>query len=123
MPSWGLRPIEHVRRIFTHTRRGGKVWIQSSVHPESYKAAKELLSLTGFTDSDIGTEKIKELQVKAEKAGLEKLARQLGVGLPTLKDIISELIRPGRDMRDDLPSPLLRSDILDISDLKEGMDA
>ena len=94
----------------------------SSVHPESYKAAKELLSLTGFTDSDIGTEKIKELQIKAEKAGLEKLARQLGVGLPTLKDIISELIRPGRDMRDDLPSPLLRSDILDISDLKEGME-
>ena len=80
------------------------------------------MSLTGFTDSDIGTEKIKELQVKAEKAGLEKLAGQLGVGLPTLKDIISELIRPGRDMRDDLPSPLLRSDILDISDLKEGME-
>lgn len=93
----------------------------SSVHPESYDTAKKLLFATGFTTDDIGTEKIAELPKTAEKIGLEKLANQLDTGVPTLKDIISELVKPGRDMRDDLPSPLLREDILDISDLKAGM--
>ena len=93
----------------------------SSVHPESYDAAKQLLSAVGYTPDDIGTEKIKNLAEDAEKIGLSKLAEQLNTGIPTLKDIISELIKPGRDMRDDLPSPLLREDILDMNDLKPGM--
>ena len=93
----------------------------SSVHPESYDVAKKLLVAVGYTADDIGTEKIKNLPEDAEKIGLEKLAQQLETGLPTLKDIISELVKPGRDMRDDLPSPLLREDVLDMADLKPGM--
>ena len=93
----------------------------SSVHPESYEVAKKLLVAVGYTSDDIGTEKIKNLPEDAEKIGLENLAQQLETGLPTLKDIISELVKPGRDMRDDLPSPLLREDVLDMADLKPGM--
>jgi len=94
----------------------------SSVHPESYDAAKQLLSAVGYTTDDIGTEKIKDLEKDVEKIGLEKLAQQLDVGVPTLKDIVSELIKPGRDMRDELPKPLLRTDVLDMNDLVAGME-
>ncbi|MBR6609874.1 MAG: helix-hairpin-helix domain-containing protein, partial [Oscillospiraceae bacterium] len=93
----------------------------SSVHPESYDVAKKLLAAVGYTADDIGSEKIRNLPEDAEKIGLEKLAQQLETGVPTLKDIISELVKPGRDMRDDLPSPLLREDVLDMADLKPGM--
>ena len=93
----------------------------SSVHPESYDIAKKLLAAVGYTTDDIGTDRIKNLAEDAEKIGIEKLANQLKSGVPTLKDIIAELIKPGRDMRDDLPSPLLREDVLDMADLKPGM--
>ena len=93
----------------------------SSVHPESYDIAKKLLAAVGYTTDDIGTDRIKNLAEDAEKIGIEKLASQLETGVPTLKDIIAELIKPGRDMRDDLPSPLLREDVLDMADLKPGM--
>ena len=93
----------------------------SSVHPESYDIAKKLLAAVGYTTDDIGTDRIKNLAEDAEKIGVEKLANQLESGVPTLKDIIAELIKPGRDMRDDLPSPLLREDVLDMADLKPGM--
>ncbi len=94
----------------------------SSVHPESYKAAKELLELLNHTTNDIGTPTLKDLTDRAEKIGYEKLANDLNIGVPTLKDIISELVKPGRDMRDELPKPLLRSDILDMKDLTAGME-
>ena len=94
----------------------------SSVHPESYDVAKQLLSAVGYTTADIGTEKIKDLEKAVEKIGLEKLAEQLGTGVPTLKDIVAELIKPGRDMRDALPKPLLRTDVLDMNDLVAGME-
>ena len=93
----------------------------SSVHPESYEAAKQLLKIAGYSENDIGTPAIANLQADVEKAGMETLAEQLGIGVRTLKDIVSELIKPGRDMRDELPSPLLREDVLDINDLKAGM--
>jgi len=93
----------------------------SSVHPESYEVAKKLLVSTGYSTDDIGTEKIKNLPDDAEKIGIEKLAQKLETGVPTLKDIIAELVKPGRDMRDDLPSPLLREDVMDMADLKAGM--
>ena len=93
----------------------------SSVHPESYDAAKKLLEAVGYSTSDIGTEKLANLTDDVNKIGMKSLAERLEIGVPTLKDIISELIKPGRDMRDDLPSPLLRDDILDMADLKEGM--
>ncbi len=94
----------------------------SSVHPESYDAAKQLLAAVGYTTEDIGTEKITSLEKDVEKIGTEKLAEQLGVGVPTLKDIVAELIKPGRDMRDALPKPLLRTDVLDMNDLVAGME-
>ena len=94
----------------------------SSVHPESYDVAKQLLNAVGYTTDDIGTEKIAGLEKAVEKMGLEKLAEQLSTGVPTLKDIVAELIKPGRDMRDELPKPLLRTDILDMNDLVAGME-
>ncbi len=93
----------------------------SSVHPESYDVAKGVLDALGFTTADIGTDKIEGLEGLAKLIGLEKLAAQLGRGVPTLKDILAELVKSGRDMRDDLPSPLLREDIMDMKDLKAGM--
>lgn len=94
----------------------------SSVHPESYDAAKKLLEAVGYTLDDIGTDKITDLEKVVNKIGFEKLAQQLEIGVPTLKDIISELIKPGRDMRDELPKPLLRTDVLDMNDLVSGME-
>ena len=93
----------------------------TAVHPESYGAAKKLLSLTGFTLSDVVSGNIAALPKKADELGRDKLASELGVGIPTLSDIISELVKPGRDIRDSLPKPVLRTDVLDISDIKEGM--
>ena len=93
----------------------------TAVHPESYGAAKKLLSLTGFAISDVASGDIAALPKKADELGRAKLAAELGVGIPTLRDIISELVKPGRDIRDSLPKPVLRTDVLDISDIKEGM--
>lgn len=94
----------------------------TAVHPESYKAAEELLGIFGFTDSDILKGGLKTLGEKAERLGLEPLSEKLGIGVPTLKDIISELQKPGRDPRDELPRPLLRQDVMSLEDLKSGME-
>ena len=94
----------------------------TAVHPESYKAAEELLGIFGFTDSDILKGGLKTLGEKAEGLGLEPLSENLGIGVPTLKDIISELQKPGRDPRDELPRPLLRQDVMSLEDLKIGME-
>ena len=93
----------------------------TAVHPESYDAAEKLLTLCGHTKADIGTPAIRELKARAEGMGLEKVAADVGVGVPTLQDIIAELLRPGRDMRDELPAPLLRTDVMSMEDLKPGM--
>ena len=94
----------------------------TSVHPESYKAAESLLKLCGYTDSDVKNGKALGIAENAEQRGLDSLAEDLQIGVPTLKDIIKELERPGRDPRDELPAPLLRSDIMSIDDLKTGME-
>ena len=94
----------------------------TAVHPESYDAAKGLIDLCDFKLADIEAGKLSELSERAEKIGTAKLADELGVGVPTLKDIISELTKPGRDPRDELPAPLLRSDVMDLKDLKPGME-
>lgn len=91
------------------------------VHPESYDAAQALLTLCGYTLADVRDGKIGMLPQKLKLFGEEKAAAQLGIGLPTLRDIVRELTRPGRDVRDDLPAPVLRTDVLDIKDLKPGM--
>ncbi len=102
---------------------GGKTLLDATaVHPESYAAAKELLRLCGYTERDVQSGHVEELNARAEALGLEELAAQLGVGVPTLSDIIAELQRPGRDPRDELPPPLLRTDVMDMNDLKPGME-
>ncbi len=94
---------------------------RTGVHPESYKAAEALLSLCGFRPEDAAAGRLAELRERAETLGLSALAEKLGLGVPTLSDIIGELMRPGRDVRDELPPPLLRTDVLDLKDLREGM--
>ena len=94
----------------------------TAVHPESYKAAKTLLDLCGYTLEDVKAGKIKDLKAKFEAFGPEKAAEECGVGIPTLTDIIAELLKPGRDPREDLPPVLLRQDVMDIKDLREGME-
>ena len=94
----------------------------TGVHPESYKSAKELLSILNYSDKEIKAGDFSDLQLRVKNTGTSTLAQQLEIGLPTLDDIIKELSKPGRDPRDELPAPMLRSDILDIKDLKEGME-
>lgn len=93
----------------------------TGVHPESYGPAKELLKKFGYTDEDVRMYRLGELRQKAEKHGIERLAESLGIGVPTLLDIIAELEKPGRDVRDSLPQPVLRDDVMDLSDLTAGM--
>ena len=94
----------------------------TGVHPESYTAAKQLLELCGYSLTDVSNGNIGELPMKAQKIGLENISEKTGVGVPTLQDIIKEITKPGRDPRDELPPPLLRTDVLDIKDLKVGME-
>lgn len=94
----------------------------TGVHPESYKAAEKLLEKCGYTLEQVTTAGLPDISRKAESLGLEKLADECAVGLPTLRDIIRELSKPGRDPRDELPAPIMRSgDIMEIKDLKPGM--
>lgn len=92
----------------------------TAVHPESYEHAKQLLALFGYTEKDIQGNSLELLPSKADLYGRQKAAEECQIGLPTLNDILKELAKPGRDIRDSLPPPLLRTDILDINDLKEG---
>ncbi len=101
---------------------GKNAFDNTGVHPESYKAAEKLLALCGLTLKDLNTDAIKNISTLAEEKGLSALAEELGVGVPTLTDIIKELERPGRDPRDELPPPMLRSDIMSMEDLKVGME-
>ena len=93
----------------------------TAVHPESYTAAKALLEECGWKLADVGTAAIRELPAQVEGKGIGMLARQLGVGEPTIRDIIDELLKPGRDPRDTLPPPLLRTDVMELKDLKPEM--
>ncbi|MCI7211357.1 MAG: RNA-binding transcriptional accessory protein [Ruminococcus bromii] len=94
----------------------------TGVHPESYKSAKELLTLLEYSEKEIKTSNFADILSRVKNYGSKTLAEKLGIGLPTLDDIVKELAKPGRDPRDELPAPMLRSDVLDIKDLKEGME-
>ena len=94
----------------------------TAVHPESYSTAKELLKKVGYTDKEIKAAKFSDLPARVKPLGMSQLAGELSIGLPTLDDIIKELTKPGRDPRDEMPKPMLRTDVLDISDLTEGME-
>ena len=106
---------------FLKVAESDNVFDNTAVHPESYQAAKELLKLCSVSDEDIRKGNIAMLSAKVKIDGTSALAAKLGIGEPTLKDIVSELSKPGRDPRDELPQPMLRSDVMGIEDLKEGM--
>ena len=93
----------------------------TAVHPESYDAAKQLLERMGYALADVKAGGLADLPAKVKAYGEEKAAEEIGVGVPTLRDVVSELLKPGRDIRDDLPQPILRTDVLEIKDLKPGM--
>jgi uncharacterized protein len=93
----------------------------TGIHPESYKLAKKLLAKFGYTDEDVKSFRLKGLEKTVDLYGFAKAAEELEAGEPTLRDIVKELEKPGRDIRDSLPMPELRSDILDMNDLQVGM--
>ena len=93
----------------------------TAVHPESYESAEKLLHILGYNDDDVKNNGVELLRKKAEHYGIDKLANECGVGVPTCEDIIEELMKPGRDVRDSLPQPILRSDVMDINDLQKNM--
>ncbi len=106
---------------FLRITDGDNILDNTSVHPESYTAAEKLLKKMGYTLSDVSGKSLRELDKKVEQNGRIKVAEELGIGLPTLKDIVNELLKPGRDPRDELPKPILHTDVLHLEDLKAGM--
>lgn len=121
VPKLGPKAFEQCAG-FLKISDGKQVLDGTSVHPESYDAAKELLKLCGITEADVRNGKTAAIRTAAETLGIESTAQRLNIGVPTLNDIIKELERPGRDPRDELPPPLLRHDIMSASDLKTGME-
>lgn len=107
---------------FLRVPESPEVLDNTAVHPESYDVAKKILGVVGYTLEDVRAQKIGEISEKLEKKGIENIAGQLGVGVPTLMDIISELKKPGRDPRSELPQQILRTDAMDINSLKPGME-
>ena len=107
----GFLRVPESRQILDHT----------GVHPESYAAAEALLSLLGYQAKDAGTDAMRTLPDALKRYGAEKAAAACGAGVPTLQDIAKELVKPGRDPRDELPPPILRTDVLELKDLKPGM--
>ena len=108
---------------FLRIREGKEVLDRTSVHPESYQKTKELLSLLNLSEKDIAEGKGKDIakMISALPGGMKALEEKLAIGSFTLKDIVEALAKPGRDPREDVPAPILRSDVLELSDLKEGM--
>ena len=121
VPKLGPKAYEQCAG-FLRIPNGKNILDNTSVHPESYDAANKLLELFGYTDKDVTKNTLDDLKDKVQEKGLTNVAEALEIGVPTLKDIIEELLKPGRDLRDELPPPMLRSDILSMEDLKPGME-
>ena len=107
---------------FLRIADGDNLLDNTAVHPESYEVAENLLATLGYDLKKVKTIDQKELKSKLDTLDVIKTASELNVGVPTLKDIIEELKKPGRDPREDMPKPILRSDVLKIEDLQEGME-
>ncbi|MBQ9103824.1 MAG: RNA-binding transcriptional accessory protein [Clostridia bacterium] len=101
---------------------GGFVLDNTAVHPENYQAVEKMLGILGYTLSDVENGKISDIKERIEVKTYSALAKECGIGEPTLRDIVDELLKPGRDIRESLPAPVLRSDLMDLNDLKEGME-
>lgn len=106
---------------FLRITNGKNILDNTAVHPESYDAAEKLLKMFNFTDESIKNGELARLPEMVSLKGEEKVASECGIGVPTLQDIVGEIIKPGRDIREELEPVELRSDILDMKDLKEGM--
>ena len=107
---------------FLRIRDGKNILDNTAVHPESYEATEKLLALFGYTDKDVEERKLSDLPRQIKKYGEAKAAEECGMGVPTMNDIVVELLKPGRDVRDSLPKQELRSDVMDINDLVVGME-
>ncbi len=107
---------------FLRVPGGENVLDNTAVHPEDYEAVRELLTSTGYSMEDVRLGKIGDIKARIDKLGRAKTAELCKIGEPTLIDIVEELLKPGRDIRDSLPPPILRSDLMDLKDLKDGME-
>ncbi len=121
VPKLGPKAFEQCAG-FLRVSESGNPFDNTGVHPESYEAAEKLLDLCGYSRNSLTDGGIGELEQNAEKFGIAKLSELCGVGVPTLRDIIKDLVRPGRDPRDEMPAPVLRSDVLEMKDLVAGME-
>ncbi|MEM1485110.1 Tex family protein [Oscillospiraceae bacterium PP1C4] len=121
VPKLGPKAFEQCAG-FLRIPQAKNVLDNTSVHPESYNAAKQILEQFGYTLEDVSGNDLSELPVRIKSEGEAKVAEQCGIGVPTLRDIVGELMKPGRDLRDELPQPMLRTDIMDLKDLKAGME-
>lgn len=121
VPMLGSKAFEQCAG-FLRIPESSNVLDNTGVHPESYKAAKELISLCGYDINDVKSGKIDKLSERTSEIGKDKVAEKLSIGIPTLDDIIKELKKPGRDPRDELVAPMLRTDVMDMKDLKPGME-
>ncbi len=121
VPKLGAKAFEQCAG-FMRVAESKNLLDNTGVHPESYDAAKALLEECGFSVKDAADGKLADLKEKVSAIGEEKLAEKIGVGVPTMLDIIKELMQPGRDPRDELPPPMLRTDVMDMNDLKPGME-
>ncbi|HEY8423059.1 MAG TPA: Tex family protein [Thermoclostridium sp.] len=120
VPKLGPKVFEQCAG-FLRIRDGDNVLDNTAVHPESYEACELFLKKLGYTRDDVLNNNLALLDLAVQKTGLKKLAEELNIGEPTLKDIIEELKKPGRDPREELPPPMLKRDVLQITDLKPGM--
>ena len=120
VPKLGPKAYEQCAG-FLRVPESKQVLDNTGVHPESYKAAETLLTLCGYDLQDVAAGRIAELPKRVEQLGWAEAAKRCEVGEPTLRDIAKELLKPGRDPRDELPAPILRTDVLELKDLKPGM--
>ena len=121
VPKLGPKAFEQSAG-FLRVPESKNVLDNTGVHPESYDQTKALLDICGYNMDDIKNGKIEDIKIKIDSIGEDNICEKINIGAPTLNDIVKELLMPGRDPRDELPAPLLRTDILNMDDLKEGME-
>ncbi len=121
VPKLGPKAFEQCAG-FLRVPESANVLDSTGVHPESYDAAGRLLELCGYGMADVKTGNLSQLPQRVKDYGEEKAAQACGVGVPTLRDVVGELMKPGRDPRDELPKPILRTDVMEMKDLKPGME-
>ena len=120
VPKLGPRAYEQCAG-FIRVPESKLVLDNTGVHPESYAAAEKLLSLCGYELKDVAAGRIIDLPLRVKAMSEEKAAKECEIGVPTLRDLVKELVKPGRDPRDELPPPVLRTDVLDLKDIQPGM--